>query len=277
MRQKDTYYMQAAIHDRNRLNNDRESIYIIDCLYGNYLIRQVRAMMSIAVCDDEIQECCRIADRIKEVLEEMKISCVIRQFNSGWELLQAKEDFDMIFLDIIMRDLDGIRTAQLVREKAYDRILIFLSSSRDYVFDAYDVEAFQYLLKPVDGHKLRKVLEMAVRKTRKQVREFILVSKGRQTRKLFLDDIFYFEIRGRIIEAHGREGIFTYYEQIGVLEKNLQGKGFFRCHKSYLINLKHVDGYNRQEAILDQGERVAIAKRRYDRFCMEILEYMSKQ
>lgn len=234
-------------------------------------------MLSIAVCDDEIQECCRIADRIREVLEEMKISCTIRQYNSGRELLRAQEDFDIIFLDIIMRDLDGIQTAQLVRGKAYDRILIFLSSSRDYVFDAYDVEAFQYLLKPLDGHKLRKVLEAAVRKTQKQSREFILVSKGRQTRKLFLDDISYFEIRGRVIEVHGREGIFTYYEQIGILETNLQGKGFFRCHKSYLINLKHVDSYNRQEVILDQGERVAVAKRRYDQFCMEILEYMRKR
>ncbi len=234
-------------------------------------------MLSIAVCDDEIQECCRIADRIREVLEEMKISCTIRQYNSGRELLRAQEDFDIIFLDIIMRDLDGIQTAQLVRGKAYDRILIFLSSSRDYVFDAYDVEAFQYLLKPLDGHKLRKVLEAAVRKTQKQSREFILVSKGRQTRKLFLEDISYFEIRGRVIEVHGREGIFTYYEQIGILEKNLQGKGFFRCHKSYLINLKHVDSYNRQEVILDQGERVAVAKRRYDQFCMEILEYMRKR
>ena len=234
-------------------------------------------MLSIAVCDDEIQECCRIADRIREVLEEMKISCTIRQYNSGRELLRAQEDFDIIFLDIIMRDLDGIQTAQLVRGKAYDRILIFLSSSRDYVFDAYDVEAFQYLLKPLDGHKLRKVLEAAVRKTQKQSREFILVSKGRQTRKLFLDDISYFEIRGRVIEVHGREGIFTYYEQIGILEKNLEGKGFFRCHKSYLINLKHVDSYNRQEVILDQGERVAVAKRRYDQFCMEILEYMRKR
>ncbi len=63
-------------------------------------------------------------------------------------------------------------------------------------------------------------------------------------------------------------------EQIGVLENMLQGKGFFRCHKSYLINLKHVDGYNRQEAILDNGERILIAKRRYEGFCREILRYM---
>ena len=136
------------------------------------------------------------------------------------------------------------------------------------------MEAFQYLLKPVPEKKLKRVLQKAVLKTEKRLQEYIIVSRERQKRKLFLDDICYFEIKGRLIDAHGTEGVFTYYEQIGVLENMLQGKGFFRCHKSYLINLKHVDGYNRQEAILDNGERILIAKRRYEGFCREILRYM---
>lgn len=93
---------------------------------------------------------------------------------------------------------------------------------------------------------------------------------------MFLDEIYYFEIKGRIIDIHGTDGIFAYYEQIGVLEKSLQKKGFFRCHKSYLINLRYVNVYNRQEVILDNGERIVIAKRRYEEFCKEILEYMKK-
>lgn len=233
-------------------------------------------MLSIAVCDDEIIECCNIARKIKEILEDMKVSCIIRQFNSGWELLQSSESFDIIFLDIIMRNLDGMRAAHIFRQKAFDKILIFISSSREYVFEAYDVEAFQYLLKPVDEKKLKSVLQKAVLKTENHSQEFIIVSKERQKKKLFLDDIYYFEIKGRMIEAHGAEGIFTYYEQIGVLENNLKDKGFFRCHKSYLIHLKYVDAYNRQEVILDNGERIVIAKRRYEDFCKEILVYMRK-
>ena len=82
--------------------------------------------------------------------------------------------------------------------------------------------------------------------------------------------------RGRQINVHEEKESFTYYEQIGNLEKKLTGKGFFRCHKSYLLNLKHVEAYNRQEAILDNGERILIAKRRYESFCKEILAYMRK-
>ena len=231
-------------------------------------------MLSIAVCDDEVIECCSMAGKIKEILEEMKISCIIRQFRSGRELLQASESFDIIFLDIIMSDLDGMKTAQLFRGKAFDKILIFMSSSREFVFDAYDVEAFQYLLKPVDDKKLKNVLQKAVLKTESRSQEFIIVSRERQKKKLFLDDIYYFEIRGRIVDVHGAEGIFTYYEQIGELENKLRDKGFFRCHKSYLINLKYVDGYNRQDVILDNGEKIMIAKRRYEEFCREILKFM---
>lgn len=231
-------------------------------------------VLSVAVCDDEILECCSMAGKIRGILEEMKIPCTLRQFHSGQELLRAVEDFDIIFLDILMKDLDGMRTARLFRERESDKILIFVSSSREYVFEAYDVEAFQYLLKPVDGGKLKRVLQRAVLKLEKRPQEFIIINKERQSKKLFLDNILYFEIRGRRIDVHGADGIFTYYGQIGTLEGQLCRKGFFRCHKSYLINLKYVDGYNRQEAILGNGEKIVIAKRRYEDFCRTILEYM---
>ena len=231
-------------------------------------------MLSVAVCDDEVIECCNMARKIKDILEEMKIPCIIRQFQSGRELLQAIESFDIVFLDIMMQDTDGMKTAKMLRERENEKILIFVSSSREYVFEAYDVEAFQYLLKPVDDRKLKRVLQKAVLKTESRSQEYIIVSRERQRKKLFLDDIYYFEIRGRVVDAHGAEGIFTYYEQIGELESKLRDKGFFRCHKSYLLNLKYVDGYNRQEAILENGEAIVIAKRRYDEFCQEVFKVM---
>ena len=165
-------------------------------------------MLSIAVCDDEVIECCKIAGKIKELLKEMKIPCVIQQFFSGRELLQSCDQFDIIFLDIIMRNLDGIQTAQIFREKAFDKMLIFISSSREYVFDTYDVEAFWYLLKPIDEKKLKRVLQKAVRKTETHSQEFMIVTKERQKKKVFLDNIYYFEIKGRQIDIHETTSIF---------------------------------------------------------------------
>lgn len=233
-------------------------------------------MLAIAVCDDELLECATISAQIRRLLEKMQIPFCIRQFGSGRELLECFDQFDLIFLDILMGEMDGMETARRCRELAFDKMIIFLSSSRKYVFDAYDVEAFHYLVKPVDEEKLGWVLKRAARKACHGNGEYLIVSRDRQQRKIFLDRVLYMEIKGRQIDVHEELGIFTYYGQIGALEKQLQGKAFFRCHKSYLINLKHVEGYNRQEAILDNGERIMIAKRRYDGFCQEILAYMRK-
>ena len=233
-------------------------------------------MLSIAVCDDEVLQCCTLSNKIREILEQRNLSCTIRQFYNGNALLQEAGHFDILFLDILMQGLDGMETARIFRQSSSDQILIFISSSRDYVWNAYDVEAFHYLLKPIDDRKLAAVLLRAVQKTRKHPREYLVIRRERQQKKVFLDNIRYFEIRGRMIEVHETADRFAYYEQIRVLEDRLQGKGFFRCHKSFLVNLNYVDSYNRQELLLDNGERIPIAKRRYDDFCAELLACMRK-
>ncbi|MDE6386267.1 MAG: LytTR family DNA-binding domain-containing protein [Lachnospiraceae bacterium] len=233
-------------------------------------------MLMIAVCDDEVRECLHLSKQIQTVLEELNIPHIIKQYNSGQQLLQASEEFDIVFLDIIMSDVDGLQTAKTFRRNFFDKILIFVSSSRQYVFDVFELEAFEYLVKPIDTGKLRRTLLRCVSKTNQSSEDYIIISKDRQTRKLFLDEIRYFEIHGRLIEAHGKNPVFSWYEQIGTLETMLLKKDFFRCHKSYLINLKYVDVYNKTEATLDNGEKILIAKRRYESFCTAMLEYMRK-
>lgn len=88
-------------------------------------------MLSIAVCDDEIIECAGMAEKIRGTLEEMKVPCFLRQFNSGEELLQSEENFDIVFLDIMMDGLDGMKTAKRIRKKASCRLLVFISASRN--------------------------------------------------------------------------------------------------------------------------------------------------
>lgn len=233
-------------------------------------------MLSIAVCDDEMLQCCTLSKIIREILDDMKISSTIRQFYNGNALLAEAGNFDILFLDILMQEPDGLETARRLRQNSSDQILIFISSSRDYVWNAYDVEAFHYLLKPIDSRKLKSILLRAVQKTLKHPREYLIIRRERRQQKVFLDDIRYFEIRGRMIDVHEAGGCLTYYEQIRILEDRLQGKGFFRCHKSFLVNLNRVDSYSRQELLLDNGEHIPIAKRRYDDFCRELLACMRK-
>lgn len=233
-------------------------------------------MLMIAVCDDEMRECLHLSRQIQTSLEQFDIPHIIKQYNSGRQLLQAPETFDIIFLDIMMSEMDGMQTAELFRQRFFDKILIFVSSSRQYVFDAFAVEAFEYLVKPVDDRKLCRTLLRCAAKLNRTSEDYLIISRDRQTHKLFLDDIRYFEIRGRLIEAHGKNTTFSWYGQIGALETSLSGKDFFRCHKSYLIHLKYVDIYNKTEITLDNGEKILIAKRRYESFCAAFLEYIRR-
>ena len=138
------------------------------------------------------------------------------------------------------------------------------------------MDAVSYLIKPVDEKKVSRILQRLLVQSGSQPQEFIMINKERQKRKVLLDNICYFEVKGRTVDVHTTDGTVTYYEQIGNLEKMLQGKAFFRCHKSYIVHLKYVNSYTKQELILDNGERIMIAKRRYEAFGKEFLAYMRK-
>lgn len=234
-------------------------------------------MISIAICDDEALFCCQMAEKIRRHLGKMGVAFEVHLFYHGRELLQAKEHFDIVLLDILMDEPDGMKTAEMLRAKTEDTLLIFITSSRKYVYDAYDVEAYQYLVKPVSDEKLFEVLERAVQKKLPQEQGFLVFRKGKTGVKIRLEDIYYLESQGRQLFVHTAEGVFSFYEKMGEMEQKLSEKGFCRCHKSYLISLRYVHGYNAREVIMDSGERIAIAKRRQEEFRKEMLDYMREK
>lgn len=232
-------------------------------------------MLLLAVCDDMPIECAGIAKQIENILKQSNIDFLIKKFFSGQELLQSKESFDVIFLDIKMPKISGMELAKELREQEKQSLIIFITSASEYVFEAFDVEAFQYLLKPVQNDKLKIVLEKALKRTEIDANsDFLIISVNRQIKKVFLKDILYIESVGRIAKIHCSTGTLETYEQIGVLEDKLSKKSFFRCHKCFLVNLDYVDAFNKTEVNLENGEKIMLAKRRYDDFQRAILAYM---
>lgn len=235
-------------------------------------------MLSIAVCDDIIPECADLARQISDLLQNREIPVILKRFYSGKELLTTAEAFDILFLDIKMPGLNGMDLAKALREKGQNFILIFITAVREYVFEAYEVEAFHYLIKPVKKQKLEQVLFRAIEKTRvRHTADFILVSSQRNARKIWLKDIVYIEAMGRTVKIQCIQDMVETYEQIGILEDKLKEKDFFRCHKGFLINLRFVDTFNRTQIRMENGDTVLLAKRRYDAFAKELLRYMKKE
>lgn len=232
-------------------------------------------MLLIAVCDDIPLECADIAKQIETILKQSNADFIIKKFFGGLELIQSRESFDIIFLDIKMPNINGMELAKKIRKQGRQSLIIFITSASEYVFDAFDVEAFQYLLKPIQNDKLKNVLEKATKKMQIDANiDFLMISANRQIQKVFLKDILYIESIGRIIKIHCNNGTLETYEQIGILEDKLSDKFFFRCHKCFLVNLNFVDAFNKTEVRLENGEKIMLAKRRYEDFQKAILSYM---
>lgn len=211
------------------------------------------------------------------MLSEREMEAVMMEFYSGQALSEYDQDFDILFLDIKMAVMDGLETAKLLKERGREFILIFITSAEEYVYDAFDLEAFQYLVKPVDDEKLERVLFSAVNKKIRPRENFLILSRNRQVSKINLDDVLYFEITGRIIRIHFKDRCTDYYEKISDLERKLSALDFFRCHKSYLVNLKLVREFTKTEIIMENGERLFLSRRRAQEFSRAFLSCLKRQ
>lgn len=218
--------------------------------------------MDIAVVDDEKV----IREYICELIEKLRPESRVEVYATGEELLASGGQFDIVFLDIQMDGMNGIEAARSLRERQEEIVLIFITGIKEYVFDALDLYAFQYLLKPLDEKKFAEVLDKAVKEAgRKKEKRGLFI----KARNLTLDqaDILYIESRGKKVEIHtarDKESI-EIYATMDELEGQL-GEGFYRCHRAYIVNMAHITEYGSDSILLTNGDKVYLAKKKYGEF-----------
>lgn len=228
--------------------------------------------MKIAVVDDEIL----IRKSIEELIREKEPACLIDSYESGEELLLTNRQYDVVFLDIRLKGQNGIETAKSLRQRWEDTILIFLTGVKDYVFQAFDVAAFHYLLKPVEKEKFEEVLERALRKAGKRSggeTDFFLIKTRNRTLPLQKSSILYVESRGKKAEIHTVRETIELYASLNGMEAEL-GISFYRCHRGYLVNMAYVSEYCHDSILLSNGETIYLAKEKYQEFVKEYMRYL---
>ena len=232
-------------------------------------------MIEIAICDDETI----VRERIADLINKQGADCRIDNFGTGNELLTAEKHFDMIFLDIQMDGKSGIETARAIRE--YDRkaVLVFVTAMKEYVFEAFDVAAFHYLLKPIEDKKFTEVFDNAVKEIQEQKRAkkaeipILLVKAKNRRHMLKHSEIIFIENRANKVEIHTTRDVLEVYYSMSKLECELGG-GFYRCHRGYLVNMEHITEYSKDAINMSNGERVYMAKDKYLEFVKEYMRYL---
>nr|WP_300851435.1 LytTR family DNA-binding domain-containing protein [uncultured Acetatifactor sp.] len=230
--------------------------------------------MNIAVVDDEEV----IREQISGFIKKRNPGFNISGFATGEELLTADKEFDIIFLDIQMEGMGGIEAARTLRQSNDDRVIIFITGIKEHVFEAFDVSAFHYLLKPIEESKFIEVLGRAVdeagrRKGQKEQQIFIRTKNRGYT--LNLSSILYIENRGKKVEIHttDMEEIIEAYATMDELEGQLGG-GFYRCHRGYLVNMAHIVRYDNDSIFLSSGGKVYLTRKKHNEFVKAYMWYL---
>ena len=232
--------------------------------------------MNIAVVDDEQL----IREQIYSLIKEENPEYCIEAYSSGNALLGSGHFFDIVFLDIQMEGINGIEAARKLRSQpkpqanGTETVLIFITGLREYVFDAFDVSAFHYLLKPIEETKFNEVFRRAIaeiekRKTRQQQRLFL------KNRGQLLDqcDILYLESRGKKVAIHTLKETIEIYAVLGELEQQLSDS-FYRCHRSYLVNMAYITEFDLDSITLNNGEQIYLTRKKHKEFAKTYMWYL---
>ena len=228
--------------------------------------------MRVAICDDDRESRARLRSLIKQQEPDCEVAC----FDTGKRLLEARQHFDILLLDIQMEDMSGIEVARVLRINRERTIVIFVTALKEYAAEAFEVEAFNSLLKPLEPERFCRVFEDACREVKR------LESAGggqlffqTKTRSFVVqkDEILYVESLRRKVEIHTqRENIIVYATMKGLAER--LGEEFFRCHRGYLVNLAYVAEYGTGTIQLQNGETVYLAREKYTEFVKAYTRYL---
>mgnify|MGYP000972249593 CR=1 FL=1 len=221
-------------------------------------------MFKIAVCDDVASVC----NELKTMIMDMKNDLICKEitidtFYSGEALIDnIKEEnlYDLIFLDIELGKINGVEVGHIIREQMEDYVtkIIYISSKDIYDRQLFDVQPLHFLKKPIDSKKVFDDIQLAMKISEKENRNFEFKS-FRNTIKVPYRDILYFESRGRKVFLVGTKNNYTFYGNIKDLEEVLP-KFFIHPNRSYFVNYEFVTCFKFEELIMTDGSIIPISR-----------------
>ncbi len=240
--------------------------------------------MKLAICDDEKRIRDIIAESVKEVSEKIEIEF----YADAKGILSASFDCDILFLDIQMPGIDGMGAARMLRSYGKKTVIVFVTALEDQVFNAFDVGAFNYIVKPFTKAKIIEVLNKAVKQAEDQrlveaaiseqeeAGRTITVKSGGTNTRVILSEVQYAEIYDRRIILHMESSDdIEYYGRISDLE-NIAGKDFFRVHRAYLVNLGAVKSYDSKYVHMSDAD-IPVARGKYQELIRAYMSYHTRR
>ena len=217
--------------------------------------------LKIAICDDSQIDAEYVLSLLKNWAEKNQITIQTECFPSAEAFLfHYAEDktYDILLLDIEMGNMDGVTLAKKIRQSNESVQIVFITGFADYIGEGYEVSALHYLMKPVKRDKLIAALDRAVAALQKTERVLLLPVGGEMLR-LPVGQVQYVEAFSHTVAIETERDSMQIKMSISEVEK-LLGEGFIRCHRSYLVGLKHIARLSKTEVILDNGKVLPLSR-----------------
>lgn len=230
-------------------------------------------MIIVAICEDERYILEELRKKVEKYINRKSLDASIKTFTSGEELLKAKKKFDIILLDLMLPGIDGLEVARQISCRSR---IIFVTSYREYAVEAFDANAVHYLVKPVTEERLFSALDRAVNQTEQMDNQSLTLMKSGKTQVIFIRDILYCEVFNHQVRIHTVHGTYDYFGTLDMLETKLDER-FFRCHRSFVVNMSCVAGQEKGVAILINGERIFISRRKQADFMQKLLNFLKNE
>lgn len=230
--------------------------------------------MRIAVCDDDETAVSFLRELI-ESYPKQKLNA--DGYSSGEDLLRTRNIYDLIFLDIDMKGIDGIETARRIRIHDRKVKIVYVTSYKEYAGKAFSVHAFGYLLKPVKQEKIWKQIEDALLWQEEEAPEVKQVefTAVEGLVRLPVDMIYYFEYQNRRIYMKAKDTTYEMRGKISDIAGRMEEYGFSVPHKSFVVNLYHVKNIKGYEILMMNGEWIPLSQKQAVQFKEKLSLYLA--
>lgn len=230
--------------------------------------------MKILICDDSDNSIYDIQKLLDIYENSHPVKFEIISFTSGKKLIERTDHFDVAFVDIEMPGVNGLTLTKHLKAVNPNITIFIVTSFNGYLDDAMDLNVFRYLSKPVDSTRFNKGLDMALELYR-QNSESIIIETTDGTHNLSSGDILYITIDKRKTRVVTVKGEFISCENLSFWKDRTDLLGcFVQPHYSFLVNMKHITDFTKNEITLDTGVTVPISRGHYTSFRKSFFEYM---
>lgn len=232
--------------------------------------------MRVAIVEDEELYVNILLDYIEKFQKETDQQIEYVWFRDGCDITDGYDgSFDIILMDIQMKFLDGMSAARKIRELDQDVIIIFITNMTDYAIRGYEVEAMDYIVKPVTYFSFSEKLKRAVRRISNKRTHYISIPVESGVRKLDISTIYYVESHGHNLCYRSENVELESRGTMNALEKMLTPYGFFRNSKSFLVNMRYVEAIQENQCVV-HGEHLPVSRTKKKDFMQMLLKYMSE-